>query len=110
MKIRSKALALLCCPLFLAGCGEGYEMVKVDNYFPYGNERTAGSGYAYVLSSMLPKKELKVEEIADEAIEEVKRDWAPEIVEEVKVVEPAPAMEPEPIAPADDIFLGDGKK
>ncbi len=108
MKIRSKALALLCCPLFLAGCGEGYEMVKVDNYFPYGGKRTAGSGYAYVLSSMLPKKELKVEEV----ITEVKRDWEPEVVEEAAVIEPAPAMEPEPepIAPADDIFLDDGKK
>ena len=47
---------LLASPLLLAACGEGYELIKTDTMFPYGNQRTAGSGYAYVLAKMLPAK------------------------------------------------------
>ncbi len=47
---------LLASPLLLGACGEGYEMVKTDTVFPYGNQRTAGSGYAYVLAKLLPAK------------------------------------------------------
>ena len=47
---------LLASPLLLAACGEGYELVKTDTMFPYGNQRTAGSGYAYVLAKLLPAK------------------------------------------------------
>jgi len=110
MKLRSKILPFLCCPLFLAGCGEGYELVRVDNVFPYGT-RTAGSGYAYVLKSMLPPKELKVE-----AVNEVKRDWEPELpkTEPAKEIAVVPVVAPkpveEPLMKADDIFLDDGKK
>lgn len=61
-------LVLLSTPLALAACGDGWEAVKTDQYFPYGNQRTAGSGTAYVLAKMLPEKELKLE--TTETIEE----------------------------------------
>lgn len=38
--------------LFLAGCGEGWEM-RAYNNTPYG-ERTAGSGVEYVRANMMP--------------------------------------------------------
>ncbi len=57
--------------LGLSAC-EGYEMVKVDNVFPYGNERTAGSGVAYVLARMMSEKDMKVE--MSEASVERKRE------------------------------------
>ena len=47
---------LLASPLLLTACGEGYEMIKTDTMFPYGNQRTAGSGVAYVLAKMMPAK------------------------------------------------------
>ncbi len=43
------------------GACDGLEFQSVDNMFPYGNKRTAGSGTAYVLAKMLPKKEMKLE-------------------------------------------------
>jgi len=61
-------LALLSAPLALTACGDGWEVVKTTDYFPYGNKRTAGSGTAYVLAKMLPEKELKLE--TETAIEE----------------------------------------
>lgn len=65
---------LLAAPLLLAGCGEGYDLVKTDTMFPYGNQRTAGSGYAYVLAKMLPAMQEPI----------------------LKPVEPRPAPQPEP--------------
>lgn len=47
---------LLVSPFLLGACGEGFELVQTDTMFPYGNQRTAGSGHAYVLAKMLPKK------------------------------------------------------
>lgn len=61
MAMRSLKLALLAAPFLLTGCGEGYELIKTDTMFPYGNQRTAGSGVAYVLAKMMPEKELKQE-------------------------------------------------
>jgi hypothetical protein len=52
---------VLCAPLLLAACGEGYEMVRVEGVVPYTEPRTAGTGVAYVRAKMLPEKELKVE-------------------------------------------------
>ncbi len=98
--------------LTLTGCGDGYEMIKTDTMFPYGNQRTAGSGVAYVLAKMLPKKELK--------LETVERDWKPKVVETLP--DPAPVKvepklppkppKPAPIEPqkADKLFLEDAKK
>jgi len=54
-------LAVLSTPLLLGACGEGWEMQKTTTMFPYGNQRTAGTGVAYVRAKLLPKKELKVE-------------------------------------------------
>ena len=45
----------------LAACGDGWEMVRVDDVVPYGNTRTAGTGVAYVRAKMMPEKELKLE-------------------------------------------------
>ena len=99
----------------LTGCGEGYELVKTNTMFPYGNQRTAGSGVAYVLAKMMPKKELKLESVA----RDVERDWKPDVLEILPTPElppepkAAPAMLPDPVVEpkkADQIFLDDGKK
>lgn len=105
MAIKRAILLSASSVFLLTGCGEGYEMVKTNTMFPYGNERTAGSGTAYVLAKMLPKKELKLEPVA-KAVERVRE---PEVVKPAPVVEPKPA----PVVPkttADDLFLDDGKK
>lgn len=81
-KLRYMALA---APLLLAGCGEGWEMVRTDQIVPYGNSRTAGTGVAYVRAKMLPQKELKL-------------DPAP-----VAAPVAAPVVVPDP--KADEIFL-----
>lgn len=59
--MRSLTLALLASPLLLTACGEGYELIRTDTMFPYGNQRTAGSGVAYVLAKMMPEKNLNLE-------------------------------------------------
>ena len=86
MSYRSLRFAFLAAPFLLAACGEGYELVKVNDVFPYGNERTAGSAYAYVLEGLMPERELNLEPISEPVVE------APEPVAEV--VEPAPAEPP----------------
>ncbi len=116
---KKTALSLLAVPFLLAGCGEGYELVGTQTMFPYGNQRTAGTGYAYVLAKMLPEKDVN--------LQSVKRDWKPEVMEmlpkeeddllELPPVEPKeepvaavePPPEPETKA-ADELFLEDGKK
>ncbi len=60
MALRTKTLALLCLPVMLAAC-EGYEWQLTNTHFPYGNERTAGSGVIYVLAKMMPEKTLNLE-------------------------------------------------
>ncbi len=72
---------LLASPLLLGACGEGYELIKTDTMFPYGNQRTAGSGYAYVLAKMLPKKEMNLQPVA-----------------------PRPAPQPQPLAETKQII------
>ncbi len=90
-------LALLCAPLVLAGCGEGWEMVKVTDYGTYGGDRTAGTGVAYVRAKMLPKKEFVVEPV----MEEIKADGEAEV---------KPMEEPAPVLEAEEIFTAAQQK
>ena len=85
MKKIQNYMLLACVALPLAACGEGYEMQLVKDYFPYGNQRTAGSGVAYVLAKILPEKQLKLEPVKPKI----------ELAPVVKAPEPPPA----PIAP-----------
>jgi hypothetical protein len=89
-------MALCLSPLMLAACGEGWVAVYSDDIFPYGNERTAGSGVVYLRESMLPAKDIQVEVPA-------------------QIIEPAaPAVEEVPAEPeADpmhDAFMGSQSK
>lgn len=57
-------LASLAAPLFLAACGEGYE-IRAYHGTPYAKNpfeegRTAGSGVEYVRASLMPRRELNV--------------------------------------------------
>lgn len=72
MTIRTKRLTIaLASTLMLASCGEGsgWEMQLTNTMFPYGNQRTAGSGVVYVRAKMLPEKTLN--------LENVRRDMTP---------------------------------
>lgn len=60
MTRRIKALTLLSVPLMLAAC-DGYEWQLTNTHFPYGNQRTAGSGVIYVLAKMMPEKSLNLQ-------------------------------------------------
>ncbi len=90
MSNRSLKFLVLAAPLLLGACGEGYEMVRSDS-FPYNNERTAGTGVAYVLAKLMPERELNLEPVTR--------------AEEPKVIEPASA-EPvaEPVAETKEIL------
>lgn len=85
------AIAMCAAPLFLSAC-DGYELVLTDN-FPYGNERTAGSGVAYVLAKMMPEKELVLEPPVEETV----------VIIEEEVEEPLP---PPPVVetPMEEVF------
>lgn len=61
MPSRFLRFMILASPIMLAACGDGWEMVRVDDVVPYGNSRTAGTGVAYVRAKMMPEKELKLE-------------------------------------------------
>lgn len=85
-------LTLTLLPLALTACGgEGWEMRKTTTTFPYGNQRTAGSGVEYVRASMMPAK--------GPVLEAPKPAPAPE-----PVIAPAPEPTPEPVKPADPVF------
>lgn len=60
-KSRFIRVMIFASPLMLAACGEGWEMVRVKDIVPYTQDRTAGTGVAYVRAKMLPQKELKLE-------------------------------------------------
>lgn len=64
--MRKTTLVLFSLPVLLAGCGEGYEWQLTDTHFPYGNQRTAGSGVAYVLVKMMPEKTLNLQPVQRE--------------------------------------------
>ena len=105
MSIKRTVIVSASSLFLLTGCGEGYEMVKTNAMFPYGNERTAGSGVAYVLAKMMPEKELKLEPVKPKA---VVRDWKPAI-KEVLPPEPKPAAAVPP-QQAEKIFRDDMAK
>ena len=92
MSFRSFKYLVLAAPFLLTACGEGYEMIKTDTMFPYGNQRTAGSGVAYVLARMAPEKELVLET----------KTTVTETAPPPAVAEPPPAPAPEPEPPKDD--------
>jgi hypothetical protein len=81
MPSRSLKYLILASPFLLTACGEGWEMIRTDQ-FPYGNIRTAGTGVAYVRAKMLPQKELKLES-----------------TESVVTTPPPPAQTPMPSGP-----------
>ena len=85
---------LLGLPLILAGCGEGYELIKTDQMFPYGNQRTAGSGYAYVLAKMLPPKTQPILKPVEPRPAPAQLEETKEIIQDIP--EP-PAQDPEEI-------------
>jgi len=58
MQISMNRLTVCALVFMLAGCGDGWEAKRTDTLFPYGNQRTAGSGVAYVLAKMLPSKDI----------------------------------------------------
>ncbi len=88
-------MTLTLLPLSLTACGgEGWEM-QLTKRFPYGNQRTAGSGVEYVRASMMPAKGPVLEE--PKYIEVTPPEPAPE-----PVVAPEPP--PEPVKPADPMF------
>ena len=62
LRFNKKTLALLSLPLLLGAC-EGYEMQLTNTHFPYGNERTAGSGVIYVRAKMMPEKTLQLQPV-----------------------------------------------
>ncbi len=64
MSYKSFKYLVLAAPFFLAACGEGYEQVRTTEYFPYGNQRTAGSAIAYVQSNILPERALNLGHIS----------------------------------------------
>lgn len=104
-------LAVLCTPLLLAACGEGWEVQKTTEYLPYGNQRTAGSGVVYVRAKLMPQKELKVE--APKTVESPEEQPAPAIKAE-KIFSDAQgkgahSASPEPTPEPDNgILHGDG--
>ena len=91
---------LLASPLLLAACGEGYELVKTDGMFPYGNERTAGSGYAYVLARLLPERELNLQPVAPRPAPQAVEEERP-LAETKEIIEDIP--EP-PAMKAEEVF------
>lgn len=82
---------LMASPLLLAACGEGYEVIPTQTMFPYGNQRTAGTGYAYVLAKMLPPKTQPI-------LQSVEPRSAPEPIQETKQIMEDIPEPPEPIA------------
>lgn len=97
MRVTALRFAVLCSATLLVGCGEGYVFERTDS-FPYNNERTAGTGVAYVLAKMSPKKELKVEPVAEKPKTE-----KPDVS-----IDPEPA--PPPVLEAEEIFDEEQKK
>ncbi|MFK7839701.1 MAG: hypothetical protein AB8B83_05165 [Bdellovibrionales bacterium] len=102
MSVKRAVLLSASSVFFLTGCGDGYEVIKTNTMFPYGNERTAGSGVAYVLAKMMPEKELKLEPVAEPVVKKaVERDWKPEVKEVLPELKPVEAVPPQP---AEQIF------
>ncbi len=90
---------VLASPLLLGACGARYELVKTDTMFPYGNQRTAGSGVAYVLAKMMPAKTQPI--LQSVAPRPAPQPQAAPLQETKKIIEDIP--EP-PAQKAEDIF------
>ena len=88
----------------LTACGQGWEMMHVEHGEDYANNRTAGSTIMWVQKSMMPAKDLKIEEAVEdvkedleEVVEETKEEEKPEEpVAEVIEAPPAISVPPEP--------------
>lgn len=93
MSKRSLKYVFLAAPFLLGACGEGYELVRINDAFPYGNERTAGTGVAYVLAKMMPERELNLEPVSTPATEA-----------EPVVIDPEPPPPPQPVQETKDIL------
>ncbi len=106
MSIRPLVLGLLAAPFLLSACGENYEPIRTTEYFPYGNQRTAGSGVAYVLAKMLPEKELK---LAPERVPELKLEPVSEkrVIKEMQAPSAAVTTEETPM---EEVFQDAQKK
>lgn len=91
--IRYVSLAALSVPILLiAGCGDGWEVVKYTG-FPYNDmERTAGSGVEYVRAKLMPEKGPIVE-----SVKQTTTVTAPQMSQPV----PPPAP---PVEGAEEIF------
>ena len=84
MSLRSLKYAIFMTPFLLGACGEGYDQTRTDQWVPYGNTRTAGTGIAYVKAKMMPKKELNLSSVKETV--DTKSDPV--------IAEPEPAPEP----------------
>ncbi|MCK5284737.1 MAG: hypothetical protein KAJ86_04040 [Alphaproteobacteria bacterium] len=82
MFLRSFKYFILITPFMLGACGEGFNQIRTDQMFPYGNQRTAGTSVAYVLAKMMPERELKLP-----IVKVVPRDLSNEKPEAVKIQE-----------------------
>lgn len=65
---RLSILFLTVAALGLSACGDGYDMMRTSEIFPYGNQRTAGSVIAYVQKKLMPEKTLKLQPMSHKAI------------------------------------------
>ena len=95
-KFRIVAISLLSC-LSLSACGEGWEVVQYQST-PYGDDRTAGSGVAYVIARMAPPRE----EIAPAPRLQETSEKADELLGNENQAAPIPEPQPEP-APAPEV-------
>jgi len=108
MTLRRNIVLVALSVFALTGCGEGYELVKTNSYSPYSDERTAGSGYAYVRAKLLPKKDLNLKSVMTPVIRE-RMPVVMNVAEDVEVIETLESLQPLP-PKADRIFFDDGKK
>ena len=68
-------LAVLALPFFLSACGD-WELTQ--SHFPYGNQRTAGSGVLIVMANMMPEKDVKLEPVG--------RELSPEVIQDIQKI------------------------
>ena len=59
MSSKFKLIMLAALSITLSGCGEGWEQIRSEA-FPYGGQRTAGTGVAYVRAVLMPERELNL--------------------------------------------------
>jgi len=99
--------------LGLSACGEGWEMVPYDGT-PYGDERTAGSGVAYVRALMLPERGPNLESemmshTQSEPAVMIEPEFEPEVVAVIEENEMILVEEEEEIKDAEPLFEAEQK-